>query len=352
MSGAVELAIRTRDRRIDAVHVATRRPRLAPLLAGRPAEDAAIWIETLYAICRGAQGAAARAALAAAGGTEAIADATGPSDGPAAGVEPRLSVDAVARVEAAAELAIAALADDVPTRLAAARRAAGDPPALARLLESELLGEPIDRWLAITDERGLAHWAAGTDAPLARACRRRLGLWEPAAAPIAALPALAAPDTFASWPRIDPAFAAAPIFAGGPRETGPIARQGHRPLIAALARRPLLQRWIARLTELALHAAGDPEFRCGRLSVASAHGRGRAVVETARGMLIHDVAVDGGTVLEYSIVAPTEWNFHPDGAIRHWLLGAPADSIELARDHARRAAAALDPCVDCRITAG
>jgi hypothetical protein len=337
MSGAVELAIRTLDRRIGAVQVATRRPRLAPLLAGRSAEEAAIWIETLHAICRGAQGVAARAALAAARGIEDAAPGA-------------VRVETAVRVEAAAELAIAALADDVPTRLAAARRAASEPPVLARLLEGELLGEPIDRWLAIADERGLATWAARTDAPLARACRRRLELWEPAAAPIAALPGLAARDSLAAWPRIDRGFAAAPIFDGSPRETGPIARLGHRPLVAALAGRPLLQRWIARVTELALHAVDDPEFRCGRLSVASAKDRGRAVVETARGTLIHDVALDEETVREYAIVAPTEWNFHPDGPIRHWLRGAPADSIDLARDHARRATAALDPCVECRIT--
>ena len=351
MSGAVEITIRTRDRRIVAAQVATHRPRLAPLLAGRSAGEAAIAIETLHAICRRAQSGAARAALAAARGLEDTASAAGSPDDDA-GIGARLRVDAVARIEAAAELAIAALADDVPTRLAAARRAASDPPALAHLLESELLGEPIDRWLAIADERGLAHWAAITDAPLARACHRRLGLWEPAVAPIPVLPVLAARDTLAAWPRLEPGFAAEPHFEGGPRETGPIARQGHRALIAALAHRPLLQRWIARVTELALHATGDPTFRCGRLSVGSAEGRGRAVVETARGTLIHDVALDGETVRDYAIVAPTEWNFHPDGPIRHWLQGAPADSIELARDHARRAAAALDPCVECRIRVG
>ena len=340
MSGAVELAIRTREARIDAVRVAMHRPRLAPLLAGRSAANAPIWIETLHAICRCAQGVAARAAITAARGIEA--------DGGADAATPR--IDRAVRAEAAAELALAALAADVPDRLVAARRAASEPPALARLLERELLGEPIDRWLAIAEERQLERWADHADSPLARACRRRLAGWEPAAAPIARLPAMDARDSFDRWPRIDAAFAAEPLYFGHPGESGPVARQERRPLIAALARRPLLQRWIARVTELALHAIDDPGFRCGTVSAHSAAGRGRAVVETARGMLLHDVALDGDTVREYAIVAPTEWNFHPDGPIRHWLIGADASTPELVREHARDAAAALDPCVDCRIS--
>ena len=337
MNGAIDLAIRLRDHRVDTVRVATRRPRLAPLLVGRPAEEAARLIETLHAICRCAQGVAARAAFAAARGIS-----------PTAG-ELAAPVDPAVRAEAAAELVIAALADDVPAELATARRAAQAPPVLARLLERDLLGGPIDQWLAIADPFELAQWAAHLDSPLARACRRRLALWEPPAAPVAALPALTALDTVAAWPRIDAAFAAEPRTAGGPAETGPVARQGRRPLVAALAQRPLLQRWIARVTELALHVIGDPGFRCGTVSAHAAAGRGRAVVETARGTLIHDVALDGETVREYSIVAPTEWNFHPDGSIPHWLIGAAVESTDLVHDHARRAVAALDPCVDCRV---
>ncbi|MDE2294179.1 MAG: nickel-dependent hydrogenase large subunit [Gammaproteobacteria bacterium] len=338
MTGAVEVTIRWRDDRIETVRVATHRPRLAPLLAGRSAEEAATLIETLHAICRRAQGAAARAALHAARARPEAAD------------RPAAAVDPAVRAEAAAELVIAALADDAPAQLAATHRAAHEPPALARLLERELLGEPIDRWLAITHPTGLSDWAARTDAPLARAYRRRLARWEPATAPIATVPAVTARDTLDRWPRIDAGFAAAPHDRGEPAETGPVARLERRALIAALAPRPLLQRWIARVTELALHARDDPEFRCGTVSVHGAAGRGRAVVETARGTLIHDVALEGGTVREYSIVAPTEWNFHPDGPLRHWLVGASARSRDLARDHARRAVAALDPCVECRFT--
>ena len=76
MTGAVEVAIRWRDDRIETVRVATHRPRLAPLLAGRSTEEAATLIETLHAICRCAQGAAARAALRAA---RARPEADGPA---------------------------------------------------------------------------------------------------------------------------------------------------------------------------------------------------------------------------------------------------------------------------------
>ena len=47
--------------------------------------------------------------------------------------------------------------------------------------------------------------------------------------------------------------------------------------------------------------------------------RGRALVETARGLLMHEIVLDGDTVAEYFIVAPTEWNFHPQGPLAGWL---------------------------------
>ena len=75
-----------------------------------------------------------------------------------------------------------------------------------------------------------------------------------------------------------------------------------------------------------------------------------AWVQNARGLLLHRVALDAqGMVDDYRIVAPTEWNFHPDGALVHGLTGLAADDEARLVRQARLAVQALDPCVACRV---
>ena len=47
-------------------------------------------------------------------------------------------------------------------------------------------------------------------------------------------------------------------------------------------------------------------------------------METARGLLMHEIALDGERIADYCIVAPTEWNFHPQGPLAGWLIGRNA----------------------------
>jgi Ni,Fe-hydrogenase I large subunit len=68
-------------------------------------------------------------------------------------------------------------------------------------------------------------------------------------------------------------------------------------------------------------------------------------VQTARGLLLHRVRIADGRVTDYRIVAPTEWNFHPDGALARGLVGATAGSAVALKRQARLAVQALDPCV-------
>ena len=78
-------------------------------------------------------------------------------------------------------------------------------------------------------------------------------------------------------------------------------------------------------------------------------GRGIAWVENARGLLIHRVQLDQGRAQGYAIVAPTDWNFHPDGALASALRGERAHDAEGARQRAARLVDSLDPCVTCRV---
>ncbi|MBK1666235.1 hydrogenase assembly protein HupF, partial [Rhodospirillum rubrum] len=78
---------------------------------------------------------------------------------------------------------------------------------------------------------------------------------------------------------------------------------------------------------------------------------GVGMVEAARGLLIHRVVVREGRVARWRILAPTEWNLHPQGALASLLIGCPVSGTEEACLLAHWLVLALDPCVPCVITA-
>ncbi|HEX5865769.1 MAG TPA: nickel-dependent hydrogenase large subunit, partial [Casimicrobiaceae bacterium] len=77
--------------------------------------------------------------------------------------------------------------------------------------------------------------------------------------------------------------------------------------------------------------------------------RGLGWVENARGLLVHYVALDGERIDTYRIVAPTEWNFHPRGALTRGLEGTPASSESDLRDRVMLLVQSLDPCVAANV---
>jgi hypothetical protein len=44
------------------------------------------------------------------------------------------------------------------------------------------------------------------------------------------------------------------------------------------------------------------------------------------------------------VIAPTEWNFHPEGAFARWLAAGAHEPAQV-----RLAAAVLDPCIDFKL---
>jgi hypothetical protein len=62
-------------------------------------------------------------------------------------------------------------------------------------------------------------------------------------------------------------------------------------------------------------------------------------------VLIHAVRVEGDTVAEYAIVAPTEWNFHPAGAFALEGSGWQAPDLDSAHRHLSALVLGLNPCV-------
>jgi hypothetical protein len=79
---------------------------------------------------------------------------------------------------------------------------------------------------------------------------------------------------------------------------------------------------------------------------------GVALADAARGALLHRVEVADGLVQRYQILAPTEWNFHPDGVVAQGLERIARSGVggtELER-LARLYITAVDPCVEYRLS--
>jgi uptake hydrogenase large subunit len=327
----ISLEARLGAGRMDSISARIRKVDIAERLSGLSCADAVRMLPLLYGVCAKAQGAAAAAALAAARGELT------PS------VIPREVLE-----EAVRELLLSVFAGSLHSFVREAAPKIRNPAELRVTVESAL-GVSAGTWLQLSTLRDLQCWSSSTDSPLAREFGRRAALPEPVVASNL-LPVL---DAAASLELTSEQLTSHPEWRQRPAETGSVSREWDHPLTQDLAARPLLHRWITRLIELARYSSTGTTSTLGRVCAiaATAAGHGRATVETARGLLIHDVLIAHDKVVHYRLVAPTDWNFHPRGTVQRWLEGAPADSQEAAVDWMRRASEALDPCMECRIAA-
>ena len=154
-------------------------------------------------------------------------------------------------------------------------------------------------------------------------------------------------------------FLARPRWGGETRETGAFARCRADPLLAACERagEGLLARLAARLVEL----AAIPEQLAGGLErlaqggeegvrvPTGPRGTGIAQTEAARGRLVHYLRLEGDLIADFRILAPTEWNFHPDGLLARALRALRAERRDTLEQAARVVATAVDPCVGYRV---
>ncbi len=124
----------------------------------------------------------------------------------------------------------------------------------------------------------------------------------------------------------------APDWQGIVYETGCFARQHHHSIISANGT-GLKARLLARLVEL----AQIPAQMLGDTILSMPAGLG--IVETARGRLIHFAKIENEKIIDYKILAPTEWNFHPQGLAAQALKGLNARQAKAVIE-------AIDPCVD------
>lgn len=388
IEGALELRLVVAGGRVDGVRVSSSRPLgAARLLTGKTVDQVLTMVPLLYGICATAQSAAAVQAVEQALGRPAARRCRQAREmlvlvetarehlvrvlmgwSQWLGEPPPVdALRAVGRLKPAWTAALYPHADGflvggvAPTLETGHLQGMID--ALSVLIARDVLGMDGAAWLELRDADALLRWADAGATVAARLLRRILAQGQ-AALGRSVIGILDAVDPAELALRLDQPdadrFVAAPTRCGEPRETGALARQGDTPLLRSLAQRygnGLLTRQAARLSEMArlpgmlqalLNAMTSAPMpldagltACG--ADRAGDQRGIGIVDAARGTLVHRVALDGDRIRGYRILAPTEWNFHPDGALVRGLCGLDtggdlAASVRLLVD-------AIDPCV-------
>jgi hypothetical protein len=361
LEGALRIGLYVADGHVAGVRVSSTRPDVArSLLKGRTRVELSAAVPLLYSICGRSQAAASELACAAAAG-ETIDSDTLARRSTAVSAEMvreyawRTLLDWPQWIgEKASDDAAAAARGSLAFQFDAASPAGTS--GMAHAIALAAFGTAAEEWLALRTLPELERWIDTGSTASARFVRRArdddaaTGAWRDRPAP--EVPLLDG-EHHATWigtlsaaADADPAFERHPVWRGAPAETGALARLQSDPLISAFAGRCASRvpaRFVARLRELALLLAGRATAQVGARSLPGASGI--AWVENARGLLIHKARLDQGRIGDYRIVAPTEWNFHPQGALAAALSGNPAVDLDAAKRHAARCVNSLDPCV-------
>ncbi len=119
----------------------------------------------------------------------------------------------------------------------------------------------------------------------------------------------------------------------------------------ALKGNGIFSRMVTRLVEIAnLMTVLDEFFIHNKtLTAPKSSARGLAHSHAARGRLSHYIHVEDNTVKKLLILAPTEWNFHPQGVTQDSLCNLQADNERDLRQQAELLIHAIDPCVGYKL---
>lgn len=239
---------------------------------------------------------------------------------------------------------------------------------LEHMLEALVFGEQAHVWLARRGPEDIADWARAGETIAQRLVGEviKRGWMDAGAAETHYLPELDettlrnrlfAPD--------GDQFITRPDWNGAPCETTPLSRQSDHALVASIEARAgtgLLTRLVARLVELAslpeamkteVAALGnDANTGAGAAEVETNGSRAIAQVEAARGRLVHGVEITYGIVTRYRILAPTEWNFHPEGVAARGLARLATGANRDGKSLADLLINAIDPCVGYELRRG
>ncbi len=219
--------------------------------------------------------------------------------------------------------------------------------------ERDWLGMPVAEWRGIENYLALQAWWNKAESPAARLLAKLADLehGRHGAGGSRMLPAWSAVEAqqacAGQW---GTAFAAFPEWHGSAAETGAWSYYADCALLRDVwlkSSSKALTRLLARVRDVVEMASGSAAPRLDAASPAA--GEGISVVRTARGLLMHRVHLVAGQVSDYVIVAPTEWNFHPNGAFVQDLLGIKECNRERLQQLVQAEALSLDPCVSYQI---
>jgi Ni,Fe-hydrogenase I large subunit len=361
--------------RIARVSIRSTRPlATARVVVGRRAADAAALVPRLYSVCARAQGAASASALESAAGRPpspariaarafAVALENLQEDLRRLLIDVPKAIGQAAMVDPVAEvrrafapvLSVASGSTDAGGASAPVERHAIDTA--IDVVSRHVLGESLASFAARMVADGLERWSHEATTAPARALRAvlerggRLGESD-----VPTLPPMTREQvaTMLAALAADAGFAAAPRLDGATRETGALARMAAHPAVAGFVSRHgrgVAARLAARVADVARTvdalADGSTPARVDAWSTAS--GAGVAIVETARGLLLHCAETRDERVTGYGIVAPTEWNFQPGGPLERSLAGLDARDLQALPRDAGLVVQSLDPCVACSV---
>lgn len=231
---------------------------------------------------------------------------------------------------------------------------------LTQYLETYVYGCNLTDWLDIIDSDELRMWSTQTDTVAANVVNTTFEKqWQSIGqAKTTHLDSLDENVFLVELEKvISDEFIAQPNWSGDYCETTSLSRQHNQPLIENLSHEygnSLLTRIVSRLVELGrlsqqlnhlFHQLEMPGLKSTDLIASN----GLAMVETARGKLIHQVKLDGDHIKQYKILAPTEWNFHPKGIINTIILNLPKDDRDEFEKLSHILVNTIDPCVGYEI---
>ncbi|MGC2165133.1 MAG: nickel-dependent hydrogenase large subunit [Gallionella sp.] len=347
--GKLALGVTWNGDRVSATEIRSTRPMVSQLLKGKPPAQVLQIVPLLFSVCGKAQGAATGAALQAAQhGTAAISNAE------LARIVCEVLQEHLWRLllDWPKLLGLPQQENDFRHWHALLRKISRGEVEMAVFLgefERLCLTMMAADWRMLSDDQSLRNWLSAGQSPLARLLStlntlelRGRGMRAPRLLP--AWSAVEAQQACAgNW---DAAYAARPHWRGAAAETGAWSYYADSPLLRDVWRRSeskVLARLLARTIDVVALAQGD---YAGRLDAGSpAAGEGIAVVRTARGLLLHRVRLEADRVADYTVIAPTEWNFHPEGAFAQDMRGHAAQNVEGLKQFANFEAMSLDPCV-------
>jgi len=228
---------------------------------------------------------------------------------------------------------------------------------IALLLEQQVFNMPPAEWLGIDSLQAINDWAGSNSSVACRLLNFVQGSdWGGIGdSGVISLPVLAEDQIHRLMGKDD--FAARPQWLNQCCETTCHTRT-QSPLLALLVPQygnGLLPRLLSRLTEMAqlslnlLPKPSETGINDVECDVVSVQNPGLGQVEAARGRLLHRIRLDGERIRCYQIVAPTEWNFHPQGVVAQSLKTLSGDNEQIEQQ-ARLLINAIDPCVTYQLS--